>query len=238
VKGFKGLNLHTGSLLSLHPGSLLFDVVAVLAVAGVLFVVVGRSLHRRTSGKHVATWGVFGVTGGMGGGKTYKLTSLALKALREGRPVYSNYPVVGAELVSSWSDVLAAPDDALVVLAELQLWWPAGPSYGPPGVEEWISQLRHHRRTLVWDSQHWTFVNTRVRKLTRGVWEGRARLRGHEYTYFDGFGYVPGRSASNRLGRERVRRSRAVMDAYRTEDDVAADLDWLSSRGRRASAYS
>jgi hypothetical protein len=86
----------------------------------------------------------------------------------------------------------------------------------------------------VWDSQHWTFVSLRFRKLTFGVWEGLKRAGGHQYTLFDGFGYQPNRRSSKmRLARVQVRRSKVVERSYDTFEDVVPCTRWAEGRRGR-----
>lgn len=198
-----------------------------LALLLVLFAVLA---HRRQTRVDVDRPGLWAVVGGMGAGKTYLLSWVGCRAIRRGRPVFANYHLRGASFLSSWSEVVSVPDGAVVLLAEVQLWWPSHVRRGLPEVEGWVSQLRHHGITCLWDAQHVSFVSSRFRKLTFGVWEGRRLGFGHEYTLYTGRGFG-GQRKPFRLGAMRVRRDRAVERAYDTLEDVRPNLDWAELRG-------
>lgn len=138
--------------------------------------------------------------------------------------------------VRNWDQVVSVPDGSLVLLAELQLWWPSRIAFGPEGVESWVHQIRHHAITCLWDSQHWTFVSTRFRKLTYGVWCARRYWGGHEYTLYEGGSFNDRKPDPTRLARTRVRRSRAAKGVYDTLEDVDSNVDWAEkvTANRRA----
>lgn len=212
---------HVGSMIELVA---LIGLPSLLAFLGLIFGVLVL-LHRRQTKVEVARPGLWAVTGGFGAGKTYLLAWAANRALKAGRPVYANFHIQGARYLSSWLEVQAVPDDAFVALAELHLWWPVEVRVSPPGIDQWVSQLRHHKITCLWDSQHWMFVNTKFRRLTMGVWEGKKEAGGHRYSLFDAYNF--GRTAKVRVARMRVRRSKAVMASYNTHEDVQGHLDWV-----------
>lgn len=209
-----------------------------LAIVGIALTVclVGVLLHRKQTTVQVDRPGLWAVTGRMGGGKTYFLSWLGLSCMAKGRPVFANYHLKGATLLRDWADVVAVPDGSVVLLAELQLWWPSDVSYGPPDVEAWVHQIRHHKITCVFDTQNWTFVSTRFRKLAYGVWEGSPMAGGHQYTLYDAYGYVAHHTSSKkRTARMQVRRTKEVMAAYDTSEDVEPNMEWAEGKRRNTS---
>jgi len=225
-----------GMHLATHLGSFTRGAILLFLGIAAVLVVVASLLHRKQTAVTVDKPGLWAITGRMGGGKTYFLTWVGLGAMKKGRRVFANYHLAGAELVRDWDDVVRVPDGSVVLLAELQLWWPSDVSYGPPDVEAWVHQLRHHNITCIFDTQNWTFVSTRFRKLTYGVWEGAPMAGGHTYTLYDAYGYVAHqRSTKNRTARMQVRRSKVVMAAYDTNEDVEPCLDWAEGKRRNAS---
>lgn len=118
-----------------NPGQLLGWFVAIVAVLVTLMVVAALGLRKAVKSE-VGSYGMFGVVGRMGSGKTYLQAKMAHDAVhgryklkcdrcqREAqagntepcthvvngsRPVYANFRVDGALPLTSWDDVLAVP---------------------------------------------------------------------------------------------------------------------------------
>jgi hypothetical protein len=216
-------------------GPLVYGIGAALVV-GVVVVFVAGLWHRRITQTGFDRAGVWCISGIFGGGKSYFMAWMARRAIEKGRPVFANYHVKGATYVSTWEEVMAVRDGALVLLDELHLWWPSDALLGPAGMESWLSNVRHHGITVLWASQHYSFVGTRFRKVTRGVWFGRGQAGGHEYTLYAGHNFNPSKPhGSGRLSRMRIRRTKAVMAMYDTHEDVVENLGWMDevTKGRR-----
>ena len=129
--------------------------------------------------------------------------------------------------IRNWDQALDVPDNSLVLLAELQLWWPSSVAFAPEGVMAWVHQIRHHGITALWDSQHYTFVSTRIRKLTYGVWVARPYYGGHEYTLYEGAAFNERKPDPKlRLARMKVKRKADVKAVYDTKEDVESNLAW------------
>ena len=202
-----------------------------LTLAGIC---VAIPLHRRQTRREVTAPGLWAVVGRMGAGKTFFMAWCAVRALSEGRVVFSNFRLRGSVpfsewsesggrvvLVRSWSEVLAAPDGALVLLDEMHLWWPSDAKRVPVSLAAWLSQLRKRRLTVVWSSQDWAFVGRRVRRLTFGVWEGQPLGGRSVYSQYPPQGYDQSfRSRPKRSARMVLRHSRAVREIYDTREIV------------------
>jgi len=219
------------------PGSYLHHLVKYGVVGGggliVIMLTMTSLLNRRQQKSDAINPGLYGVTGRMGGGKTYFMAAAAWAARKEGRPVFANFEVTGGTLVTSWREVLCVPDKSLVLLDEVHLWWPSANWNAPIEIMAWCSQLRKRGLTVLWTSQHWTFVSSRLKFLTFGVWECIRFKRGHQCTLFDGATYRPGRQAGKKDVREKMRRMYLVrkvdvMDSYDTEELVAPVIEWMN----------
>ena len=203
---------------------------------GLVLIVLGLLLHKKSMQGDFMRPGLFGITGPFGSGKGYLGACAAVKALEVGRPVFSSVSIRGGTLVSSWDEVVAVPDGSLVVLPEVDLWWNATEKEGPGDLEQWVKQLRHHGITVLWDSQHFSFVNTKFRKLTTGVWEASRQGRFHRYRLWWGTAYE--RRKGKPDSEVRLRRRADVMAAYDTHEDVVRHSDWSHQKGRKVAARS
>ena len=86
---------------SLNLGRYVLTFGVVAGCVALCLIVVGTVLHRRMNRSDIGKAGLWGVTGPMGSGKTYLLAAMVCRAVKEGRPVFSNFPVEGAELVQT-----------------------------------------------------------------------------------------------------------------------------------------
>lgn len=208
------------------------EVAAAVGAVGLAMFGLGQVLHRGQGRRDFASPGMFAVVGRMGAGKTLLLAQAALDAGRAGRPVYANFQVRGGTLLADWQDVLAVPEGSLVLLDEVQLWWPSTAWQAPPEVLAWASQLRKRRLTLLWSSQDWSFVAKRLRLLTFGVWKASRRGgEGHRYDLWAAESF--GKQNGEKLATLRMKRAAEVMASYDTLEIVAASCDWEGGRRSR-----
>lgn len=232
-----GVNLMGGRVL-LVPTLVLLGL-AVVLIAGTAV------LRRRSVRYDAASPGMFGVTGRMGGGKSYFLTWMAWTALGSGRPVFSTYelagsvpfaeyverleagsPVVGPVVVESWRDIVRVPNGSLVIVDEAHGWWPSAAYRSPVEVNMWISTLRHRGITFFWATQWVGAVARWLRELSFGIWECENFKAGHRYTLYDPrvIGGKPGTRKSE--ARIVVRRRPEVMALYDTRNTATWSLEW------------
>lgn len=221
---------HLAPVHGLPVGKIAIGLLGVGAVALLLIGIAGI-LHRRQSKRDFLSPGLYGVVGRMGAGKTYLLAHCAVEAQKRGRLVFANAWFKGASKVSCWSDVLDCPDNSLILLSEVHLWWPRDAYRAPIEVAAFFSQLRKRGMTVVWDSQHETFVSTRLIKLTFGIWACKRYKVGHQYTLFDGISYTGPVAKRERLARIYVKRTKEVMAAYDTTEIVGQAVEWGDGAG-------
>jgi len=114
---------------------------------------------------------VTGFVGYNGGGKTYALAAVGIKALAEDRAVFSNFGLLGAIDVLTWDDVLDVcmdfPDGGVLLLDELTMLCPArGHAKFPPVLYQLWTQSRKFGLDVYWSAQHQDFVDKFVRDVT------------------------------------------------------------------------
>lgn len=198
-----------------HEYDVLYLVLAFVAVVWLGSRVITR---RSTYSELTEDYGLYAVVGDMGAGKTYLLAWMGLRAMKAGRLVFANFPLRGADMVSTWTEVLAVPDGSMVLLSEMHLCWPIGKTTKiPVGVQTWATQLRKRTITCLWDSQYWTQVGLMWRKLTFRVWHGQKAFRAHEYELFQAFDYGKRGLKAQRLARIFVKRTSEVEQSYDTK---------------------
>jgi len=114
---------------------------------------------------------VEGFTGLPGSGKTYYATKKALEAIRDGRPVYSNFDIIGARRYTRLQEVLAVRHGVIVV-DEINLVCPSRfwNSF-PPEMAYFWSQTRKFGLDIFWTSQHVDRVDKIVREISNFVWQ-------------------------------------------------------------------
>ena len=195
------------------------------ALTAVLFFAAGR-LNRVTAGSVLKDPGLYGVTGRMGSGKSYLLALAAWWAMRARRQVWANYPLRGAHAYENWSEMLAAPDGALVIIDEAHLWWASGDHDAPVSVKSWITQLRKRRITCLWASQDFDFVATWLRKLSFGVWECTNTRGTHRYTLVHPRHAGRDPKYQKSMARFRTRRRKKIEHLYDTTLTVGASREW------------
>lgn len=107
-----------------------------------------------------------GVVGFPGSGKTYYALDRALKAMKKGYTVYSNFGITGSELITPKTMFDVAPK-SLVILDEAQLWF-GSRNWRDFGDEymQFFSQTRKIDITLLWISQVEGSVDKTIRDRT------------------------------------------------------------------------
>ncbi len=231
--------LHLPNVLNWHTT---LPFLAVVGGLGVVLLIVAAVLHSIEGRRTVALYGLYGVVGLLGAGKSYMLTWFAFDARKRGRPIFDNYGVEGSTRLNSWADVLKVPDGSLVLLDEVDLWWNTLDYAAPPEIRSWFKQLRHHDITCLWATQSASFAPKMIRELSFGIFQGSKWRRGHRYIC-----YPPRLIDSMSKDKKSIttiylRRSKKVQRTYDTKGDVtprrewgsSADVDASSGRGRTA----
>lgn len=208
----------------------LLGCVGVVVLAFILY-----SLGMRKSTKNEAfDFGLYGITGRMGGGKSYFMTWLAYRALAEGREVYANFVMNDerAHLVCTWTQVCSVPDESLVLLDEVHLWWPSSAWKAPDFVMSWCSQIRHHKLTVYWASQHISFTASRLVRLTFAIWECQNNKFGGTHTcrLYDATTFAS-RGKRELIYRMHITRKPEVMALYDTHRDLQLVREWGDAVG-------
>ncbi len=114
---------------------------------------------------------VEGFVGLPGSGKTYYISLLGLRAIKQGRKVYANYKLDGAIYYKDLMDILDVTDGVILV-DEINLvcpsrWW----DRFPPKLAYWWSQTRKSQLDVYWTSQHQDRVDKIVKEITNFIWE-------------------------------------------------------------------
>ena len=114
---------------------------------------------------------IYGIVGLPGSGKTYKATKDALKYIRQGIPVYSNYKILGARKYESLLDILEVRR-GFIVVDEINLLAPARyfDSF-PPELAYFWSQSRKFGLTICFTSQAIERVDKIIREITNYVYQ-------------------------------------------------------------------
>jgi len=114
---------------------------------------------------------IWGITGKPGAGKTYLAVKMALQALKQGTPVYSNLHIFGARYVSTIINTLNVRK-GLIVMDELNV--EAGSrnikTLPPPVYRQW-SQHRHRGLNLIWTAQTINRIDIIMRELSNEIYE-------------------------------------------------------------------
>lgn len=150
------------------------------------------------------------------------------------RPVYCNFWCEGARPISGWND-LCTPDlpfgsrydqtaGPLIMVDEMQLWWPSRAFRAPIEVHQLCSHLRKGRRTLLWCSQHESHVAKRLLQLSAGMWRAIQRHGIHYFTLYETDDF--GRKDAKWQAKLRYKRDSEVQDSYDTEEVIHPACDW------------
>jgi len=117
---------------------------------------------------------VEGFTGLPGSGKTYYAALQATKAIQQGRPVFTNFDLVGARRYSRLQEVLAVRNGVIVV-DEINLVCPSRfwASF-PPELAYFWSQTRKFGLDIFWTAQHVDRVDRIIREISNYVWHIRS----------------------------------------------------------------
>lgn len=211
-----------------------------------IFVLVDR-LNKSLAGSILEEPGLYGVTGRMGRGKSYLLALAVWWARRRRRVVFVNFEVsdvvtfkewddehreeegwVGSVLYENWTQLRMAPNKALCVIDEAQLWWASSDHAAPVEVRQWITQLRKRKLTVLWATQDISFVARWLRLLSFGIWECKRFHSGHQYTLVDPI--EAGKTGKQMtMARFRVKRKKVVMALYDTNALVSSSREWGAS---------
>jgi hypothetical protein len=234
-------------LLNLLDGKAVLPYVEYGAGACVfLFVLVDR-LNKSLAGSILKEPGLYGVTGRMGRGKSYLLALAIWWARRGSRIVFANFEVVGcvsfkewddehrdndqwhgSVLFENWTQLRTAPNGAMCVLDEAQIWWASTDHAAPVEVRQWVTQLRKRKLTVLWATQDISFVARWLRILSFGIWECKKFKSGHQYTLVDPI--EAGKTGKQMtMARFRVKRKKRVMALYDTNALVASSREWGAS---------
>lgn len=113
---------------------------------------------------------VEGFTGLPGSGKTYYLTKLGLEALKQGRKVYANFKIEGANYFQNLTDVFNLTEGVILVdeinLSCASRFW----AKFPPELAYFWSQTRKFKLDIYWTAQHIDRVDKIIREITNYAW--------------------------------------------------------------------
>jgi hypothetical protein len=223
-------------------------IVAVALGASALMFIAAGMLHSMEYKKSVALYGLYGVTGKFGRGKSYFLAWLAYDAMKRGRQVYAikadppqfnddKRPMIGGKKgtklsrpvieLEDWQQIISVPDGSLVLLDEVQLWWRAADRAAPVEVQQWITQLRKHDITVVWASQFSSNVSPWLRKLSFGIFDCAKFRKGHRYLLYECH-MMRGEHLARCKSESAVylRRSKSVQEFYESKAFVTTGVEW------------
>jgi len=106
-----------------------------------------------------------------GSGKTYGLVLEAVRAVNQGRNVYSNFDIniEGISRIRGFSDLVKVRN-GLVILDELNLWFPSRLWQSiPPEILSLWAQSRKRGIDLVYSTQHLDRIDKVIREVTNYV---------------------------------------------------------------------
>jgi len=166
-----------------------------------------------------------------GTGKTYGLVLEAIRGIRNKRNVYSNFDInlEGVIRIKGFSDLIHIRD-GLVILDELNLWFPSRLWQSiPPEVLSLWAQSRKRGIELIYSTQHLDRVDKVVREVTNFVIRCNTisifGLQLFMYSTFQPEDWDKEKRRS--LGRRIVRFRQSIADLYDTYqiiDDIATIL--------------
>lgn len=139
-----------------------------------------------------------GFTGLRGSGKTLLVTEMALKAIKEGRSVFSNYSIVGARKWRNLAEILNIrhnPEreiyEPIIVVDEINLIMPSRQWKSfPMELAMYWAQSRKFGVDLWWTSQSLRRVDTIIREITELVWNCR-RVSFFFFSFHKAEAYLP-----------------------------------------------
>jgi len=243
--------------VNLLGGKALLPLIIGLGAVAVVLIGATAVLRRKSVHHDASAPGLYGVTGRMGGGKSYFLTWMAWTALRRGRTVFATYELKGFITFADWKDridhlvpysgpvlvepsevegdgkgwhqIIQCPPNSMVIVDEAHGWWPSQSYRAPVEVTMWISTLRHRQITFFWATQWVDAVAKWLRALSFGIWECENFKAGHRYTLFHP------RKINGKIGTRQydariyVRRSDEVMEMYDTFNSASHSVQWGGS---------
>jgi len=167
-----------------------------------------------------------------GTGKTYGLVLEALKSIKQGRKVYSNFDIAidGIVKIKGFSDLVKVRD-GLVILDELNLWFPSRLWQSiPPEILSLWAQSRKRGIDLFYSTQHLDRVDKVIREVTNYVIRCNSiSIFGLQFFVYST--YQPEEwDKQNRksLGRRIVRFKQSIAnlyDTYQIIEDIATILE-------------
>lgn len=187
---------------------------------------------------------VEGFIGLPGSGKTYALSVRGLKALDQGRRVFSNYGLRGTIALDVWDHAnigntkdpgpacdcgscFVSISDAVVLVDEINLWAPSRMWNALPiGLLHRWAQVRKYQTQILWSAQHEDRVDKVIREVTGWIWECRMVFGARALFWVPGFptfalnAYEPSdlrRELSRKsLGSQRLRLRADIAESYDT----------------------
>ncbi len=211
--------------------------------------IIGHALHRKQSKREMDAYGMYGVLGRFGAGKTYFMTWYGVRALKAGRKVFANYSVMVplpngeegpstlfARRVTNWTEVINAGRGALILLDEADLWWESSDWKAPKEVSAFCKQIRKEDMTLFWSSQDDNFVSKKLRRLTNAYWIGESMGGGHNYTMYAAENFDRP-SMRQKIAKQFLFRTDEIMSSYDTREIVQPVTEWGGdSKGQYANS--
>lgn len=111
--------------------------------------------------------------GALGSGKTLNMTRLAAMDALDGRRVFANYPTTFAEPILSIRHLYSIRD-SLICLDELQSTMDSREFKKVGDLAQWILIVRKLGCSVLYTTQAFTFVDTRVRQITSYLYQCEA----------------------------------------------------------------
>lgn len=117
---------------------------------------------------------IIGYTGISGSGKTYSMTSLGLSLIARGKIVFSRHELEGAYPILDERELLRMHDchvffDEWHQDHSAKEWWDLDEV-----VKHIVTQARKYSITIHWSAQHWSYMDSFIRKNTDICWRHEA----------------------------------------------------------------
>jgi hypothetical protein len=143
---------------------------------------------------------VEGYIGLPGAGKTFALSKRGLRAIEEGRRVFSNYGLEGSMPIKGWDcanvgntkdpgpactcgECFVSISNAMVLVDEINLWAPSRMWNSLPlGLLHRWAQVRKYQTQILWTAQHEARVDKVIREVTGWIWLCRPILFGMAFS--------------------------------------------------------
>lgn len=163
---------------------------------------------------------VIGLVGLPGAGKTYKITQIALEAMKKGRKVYANYKIEGATRYQDLTKIAREVEEGVILIDEINLVCPS--RYWdnfPPELAYFWSQTRKLKLDIYWTAQHQDRVDKIVREITNWIW----KINSLPFGFRIMTKYLPeqiGKTKREVWGRQIFRINKKIFSKYNTYERI------------------